>query len=133
MKIINLVDIGEYPDDLVLAKIDIEQNFLHLDKRMKISDFIKWLNIKDTIYVWDGEFIPFFYIKVEENEYLFISNHLKDNEINKKIEHNIISKIIDSENNLSAILHKLTNEEIIVQDKPMPKTDYFFINGEIYV
>ena len=26
-----------------------------------------------------------------------------------------------------------TNEEIIVQGKPIPKTDYFFINGEIYV
>ena len=133
MNIINLTNIGEYPDDLILAKIDIEKNLLKLENHMSISEFIRWLKLNKTIYVWEEQFIPFYYVEVNENKYLFLTTEIKEENILKKIIDNITSKIISSENNLTNILRKLSKEEMILNENGIPKTDYFFIDGEIYV
>lgn len=133
MKVINLNNIGEYPDDFVLAKIIIENQLKKdkkIDNKMSISEFIHWLELTRTVYVWNEKFISFRYIKVNEDyEYLFISG----DSLNDTIIENITETLKKSNGDIISSRKKITSKEIILDGLGIPKTDYFFIDSEIYI
>lgn len=76
MQYISINSIGEYPEDFLIAKVDVERLLLEsgaIEKRMKLEDFIIYLNIQETIYMKGQKSIAFRIIKGASDTYVFYS------------------------------------------------------------
>ena len=81
MTYIAINTIGDYPEDFLTAKVDVEHYLIEtgeIEKRMRLDEFIVYLNIQKTIYMKGQKSIAFRIIKGENNEYVFYS--LLDND-----------------------------------------------------
>ena len=81
MTYIAINTIGDYPEDFLAAKVDVEHYLIEtgeIKKRMRLDEFIVYLNIQKTIYMKGQKSIAFRIIKGENNEYVFYS--LLDND-----------------------------------------------------
>ena len=76
MTYIAINTIGEYPEDFLIAKVDVERKLLEdevIEKRMKLEDFIIYLNIQKTIYMKGQKSIAFRIIEGQSDSYVFYS------------------------------------------------------------
>lgn len=74
MKYIPISTIGDFPEDFLFAKVDIEKKLLEdkkIESRMKLEDFILYLNIQNSIYMNENKGIAFRYIEGIEDKYVF--------------------------------------------------------------
>jgi len=74
MKYISINTIGEFPEDFLFAKVDIERKLLEdneISSRMRIDEFIVYLNIQKTIYMKGQKSIAFRYIQGLDDSYVF--------------------------------------------------------------
>lgn len=81
MTYIAINTIGDYPEDFLAAKVDVEHHLIEtgeIEKRMRLDEFIVYLNIQKTIYMKGQKSIAFRIIKGENDEYVFYS--LLDND-----------------------------------------------------
>ena len=81
MTYIAINTIGDYPEDFLTAKVDVEHYLIEtgeIEKRMRLDEFIVYLNIQKTIYMKGQKSIAFRIIKGENDEYVFYS--LLDND-----------------------------------------------------
>ena len=81
MTYIAINTIGDYPEDFLTAKVDVEHYLIEtgeIEKRMRLDEFIIYLNIQKTIYMKGQKSIAFRIIKGENDEYVFYS--LLDND-----------------------------------------------------
>lgn len=81
MTYIAINTIGDYPEDFLAAKVDVEHYLIEtgeIKKRMRLDEFIVYLNIQKTIYMKGQKSIAFRIIKGENDEYVFYS--LLDND-----------------------------------------------------
>lgn len=81
MTYIAINTIGDYPEDFLTAKVDVEHYLIEtgeIKKRMRLDEFIVYLNIQKTIYMKGQKSIAFRIIKGENDEYVFYS--LLDND-----------------------------------------------------
>ena len=76
MKYILINSIGEYPEDFLFAKVDIERKLIEdgeIEKRMKLEEFIIFLNIQDKVYMNNQRSIAFSILEGLNDSYVFYS------------------------------------------------------------
>lgn len=76
MKYILINSIGEYPEDFLFAKVDIEKKLIEdgeIEKRMKLEEFILFLNIQDKVYMNNQKSIAFSVLEGLNDNYVFYS------------------------------------------------------------
>ena len=73
MNIVNITDI----EDLIISKYKIDQLLIEKEEqegRSQLNDFMNKYATLDYVYLIEGKQIPFKYVKVYDDEYLFVSN-----------------------------------------------------------
>lgn len=123
MKYISLSSIGEFPEDLLFAKVDIEKKLLEdgkIEQRMKLEEFILYLDIQKTIYMKNQKSISFRYIEGKDEKYVFYS--FLDSEDPELFE-SFKKKVENLKFDFSS-LEKATNLELIQEG---------FLNNELFI
>ena len=119
MTIVNINDI----EDLIIAKYEID-NILNeqgkLEGRSNLQEFINKFANPQYIYLIDDLQIPFNYFKIENKDYLFVTNS-DESEINiikaklKVLKYNLNNLVLLSKNKLSKMID--INNVIIYDQK----------------
>lgn len=126
MTYIAINTIGEYPEDFLIAKVDVERKLIEdevIEKRMKLEDFILYLNIQKTIYMKGQKSIAFRIIEGQSDTYVFYS--LLDPVSNEDLFESFKRKLTDLKfkfdslkkvEPMELIQMDLSNEEVIMLD-----------------
>lgn len=124
MKYISINSIGDFPEDFLIAKVDIERLLLEtgaIEQRMKLEDFIVYLNIQETIYMKNQKSVAFRIIKGETDTYVFYSTLDEEEGLIESFK----SKLEDMKYDLSG-LKKVEPMELLQMD--LSNTEMFMIN-----
>ena len=126
MKYISINSLGDYPEDFLIAKVDVERKLLEdkvIEQRMKLEEFIIYLNIQNTIYMKGQKSVAFSIQHGQDEDYIFYSLLDSDekndlfNSFKKKLEN--IKYKFDS-------LEKIDNMELLNLD--LSKQELFMLN-----
>lgn len=74
MEYVLINSIGDYPEDFLFAKVDVEKKLIEdgeIEKRMKLEDFILYLNIQNKIYMNNQKGIAFSILSGLNEDYVF--------------------------------------------------------------
>ena len=130
MTYIAINTIGEYPEDFLIAKVDVERKLIEdevIEKRMKLEDFILYLNIQKTIYMKGQKSIAFRIIEGLNDTYIFYS--LLDQADNNELFESFKQKLV----NLNFKLNKLKKvEPIDLIQMDMTNEEVMMIDFNIY-
>lgn len=144
VKTVNISNIEDFPEDFILAKIEIEKDLSKKENsniKFRISEFIEYLNFSHTIFMREIVInnisktltIPFSIYKLTNNDififYIFtdvISDDIKNESVT--ILKNTCERINYNIKNLR-LVNMLSLYE---QQKYKPDTDYFIIDSQIY-
>lgn len=127
---ISLNSIGDFPEDFILAKKDIEEYLIEnnlISERKKLEDFILYLNIQENIFIYGKQTIAFKIMKGKTNEYL-IYTYGNEETISSDLEI-LLEKLNNIDFDLSR-LKKSSIEELLTGDLDNPKL--FMINTQFY-
>jgi len=127
---ISLNNIGDFPEDFILAKKDIEEYLIEnniIQERKKLEDFILYLNIQENIFIYGKQTIAFKIMKGKMNEYL-IYTYGNEETISSDLEI-LLEKLNSIDFDLSR-LKKSSIEELLTGDLDNPKL--FMINTQFY-
>jgi hypothetical protein len=109
MKVVNINDI----EDLILAKHEIDvlrMNNNEISERSLLQDFINSYATPKYIYLINDKQLAFNYIKIYDNDYLFVTDYCDENEL-------IISKIKHLKFDMNN-LTKLSNYDLMNMTEP---------------
>ena len=112
MEFISVNSIGEYLEDFLFAKVDIEKKLLEeekIEKRMKLEDFIIYLNLQEKVYMKGQRSIAFNILSGLNNDYVFYSFL---DEANEELLNSFKEKLKKIKYNFSN-LNKMTNIDLI--------------------
>lgn len=129
MKFISIGSIGEFPEDFLFAKIDVEKKLLEdkvIDERMKLEDFIIKLDIQNTIYLKGQKSIAFRIIEGLNDNYVFYS--FLDGENSSLFES--FKEILQKLNYNLSNLERASNTEML--EEGFLDRDLFMLNFAIY-
>ena len=76
MQYISINSIGDYPEDFLILIVDVERHLIEteaIEKRMKLEEFIIYLNIQNTIYMKGQKSIAFSIQQGQSDKYVFYS------------------------------------------------------------
>jgi hypothetical protein len=131
MKFICINNIGDFPEDFLFAKVDVEKYELEnniIEERRKLEDFILSLNLQDSIYLFKSKTISFSIKKGLEDSYIFYN--ILDQDPEGKLLEKFKSKISSMNYSLKK-LTKISNVDLI--DMDLEKKDLFMLKQEFYV
>jgi len=120
--------IGDYPEDFLMAKVDVEHHLIEtgeIENRMRLDEFIIYLNIQNTIYMKGQKSIAFRIISGEKDDYVFYS--LLDND--EELFDSFVKKLESLKFNLSG-LTKVEPIELIQMD--LSSMEVFMINFVVH-
>ena len=129
MEYILINSLGDYPEDFLFAKVDVEKKLIEdekIDKRMRLEDFVLFLNIQNTVFMNDQKGIAFSIQKGLDNDYVFynfLDNEDTDNTLS------LFKKRLENMNYDLSKVRKLEPMELIQPD--VLNGDLFLINFEI--
>jgi len=129
MKFISIGSIGEFPEDFLFAKVDIEKKLLEdkvIESRMKLEEFIVYLNIQNTIYLNGQKSIAFRIIEGLNDNYVFYS--FLDGENSPLFER--FKEILKKLNYKLTNLEKVSNVEML--EEGFLDRDLFMLNFVLY-
>ena len=122
MKVVNINDI----EDLILTKHEIDLKLIEdkvIEERMTINEFLEKYAMPTNIYMYNGIQIPFKFLELYKNRYLFVTNYDKEQIL---VLENKIKQIKYDMNNLV----EMKNEELYnIQDI---NSENFIIMGNHY-
>lgn len=127
---ISLNNIGDFPEDFILAKKDIEEYLIEnniIDERKKLEDFILYLNIQENIFIYQKQTIAFKVMKGKKDDYL-IYTYGNEETISSDLEI-LLEKLNNIDFDLSR-LKKSKLEDLLTSDLDNPKL--FMINSQFY-
>lgn len=104
IKIVNINDI----EDLILAKHEIDLlriNHKEISERSVLQDFVTTYALTNYIYLINDKQIPFNYVSIYDNDYLFVTEYIEENKL-------LINKLKQLRYDLNN-LTKLTQMELI--------------------
>ena len=132
MKYILINSIGDYPEDFLFAKVDIEKKMIEdndIEKRMKLDEFIIYINIQDKIYMNDQKSIAFNIIDGLTDQYVFYS--FLDSNNNEELFDSFKKKLEKMNFDINAKkLSKLEPLQLLEPD--ILNGELFMINFEIF-
>ena len=130
MQYISINSIGDYPEDFLIAKVDVERHLIEteaIEKRMKLEEFIIYLNIQNTIYMKGQKSIAFSIQQGQSDKYVFYS--LLDQDENGKLFESFKKKLEHLKYNFSS-LNKIDNMDLLNMD--LTKEELFMFNFVIH-
>ena len=134
MEYILVNSIGDYPEDFLFAKVDIEKKLLEdrkIEKRMKLEEFILYLNIQDKIYMKGQKSIAFNIFEGLNNSYVFYSFLDADGD-NEKLFESFKARLEKMKFNISK--EKLSKvEPLQLLESDVLEGELFMLNFEIFV
>ncbi len=104
IKIVNINDI----EDLILAKHEIDLlriDHKEISERSVLQDFVTTYALTNYIYLINDKQIPFNYVSIYDNDYLFVTEYIEENKL-------LINKLKQLRYDLNN-LTKLTQMELI--------------------
>lgn len=104
VKIVNINDI----EDLILAKHEIDLlriDHKEISERSVLQDFVTTYALTNYIYLINDKQIPFNYVSIYDNDYLFVTEYIEENKL-------LINKLKQLRYDLNN-LTKLTQMELI--------------------
>lgn len=129
MKFININSIGDYPEDFLIAKVDIERLLLEneeIQERMKLDQFVIWLDLQKSVYVKSQKSVAFSIRKGESDDYIFYS--ILDPEEDELFES--FKRKMEKIKYKTDSLKKIDNTEILNLD--LSKEEVFIINYNLH-
>ncbi len=130
MQYISINLIGDYPEDFLIAKVDVERHLIEteaIEKRMKLEEFIIYLNIQNTIYMKGQKSIAFSIQQGQSDKYVFYS--LLDQDENGELFESFKKKLEHLKYNFSS-LNKIDNMDLLNMD--LTKEELFMFNFVIH-
>ncbi len=130
MQYISINSIGDYPEDFLIAKVDVERHLIEteaIEKRMKLEEFIIYLNIQNTIYMKGQKSIAFSIQQGQSDKYVFYS--LLDQDENGELFESFKKKLEHLKYNFSS-LNKIDNMDLLNMD--LTKEELFMFNFVIH-
>lgn len=130
MKYISINSLGDYPEDFLIAKVDVERHLLEtgtIEKRMKLEEFIIYLNIQNTIYMKGQKSVAFSIQIGESKTYIFYS--LLDTDENNDLFESFKRKLEILKYDFSS-LQKIDNMDLLNMD--ISKEELFMINFALH-
>ena len=131
MKFISINDIGNYPEDFLFAKVDVEKYLLdknEISERMKLEDFIFSLDLQNNIYMNNSKNISFSIKKGLEDSYIFYN--ILDSDLNNELFERFKNKLSSMNYSLKK-LKKISNVDLMNID--LKNTDLFIIKQEFFI
>jgi hypothetical protein len=129
MQFVCVNNINEYLEDFLFAKVDVEKKLLEdniIEKRMKLEDFILYLDLQNKIYMKGQKSIAFNILEGLNNTYIFYSFlDLPDDELFKAFS----AKLEKIKYNFSK-LTKLSNMDLL--EVGALDNDMFILNFEFF-
>lgn len=129
MQFVCVNNINEYLEDFLFAKVDVEKKLLEdniIEKRMKLEDFILYLDLQNKIYMKGQKSIAFNILEGLNDTYIFYSFlDLPDDELFKAFS----SKLEKIKYNFSK-LTKLSNMDLL--EVGALDNDMFILNFEFF-
>jgi len=128
MQFINIGTIGEYPEDFLIAKVDVERELIEnevIEKRMKLEEFIMYLSLQEYIYMKNQKSIAFKILKGQSDTYVFYSILENEEDLFKSF----AQKLEKLKYDLSS-LQKVEALDLLQMD--MTNTELFLIKSEMY-
>lgn len=128
MKYIAINTIGDYPEDFLFAKVDVEHHLQEtgkIENRMRLDEFILWLEMQKTIYIRNQHSIAFRITEGEKDAYVFYSLLDTDDKLFEAFK----AKLEGIKYDISK-LNKITPVEIMNLD--LDDAELFMIDNEMY-
>lgn len=129
MQFVCVNNINEYLEDFLFAKVDVEKKLLEdniIEKRMKLEDFILYLDLQNKIYMKGQKSIAFNILEGLNDTYIFYSFlDLPDDELFKAFS----AKLEKIKYNFSK-LTKLSNMDLL--EVGALDNDMFILNFEFF-
>lgn len=129
MQFVCVNNINEYLEDFLFAKVDVEKKLLEdniIEKRMKLEDFILYLDLQNKIYMKGQKSIAFNILEGLNDTYIFYSFlDLPDDELFKAFS----TKLEKIKYNFSK-LTKLSNMDLL--EVGALDNDMFILNFEFF-
>lgn len=129
MKYIAINTIGDYPEDFLFAKVDVEHHLLEtgkIENRMKLDEFILWLELQRMIYLRNQNSIAFRVTEGEKDSYVFYSLLDTDDELLDAFKNKLESLKYDFSK-----VNKITPIDIMNLD--LDNAELFMIDNEMYI
>ena len=129
MKYIAINTIGDYPEDFLFAKVDVEHHLQEtgqIENRMRLDEFIIWLNLQKTIYLKSQHSIAFRITEGEKESYVFYSLLDQDDKLFEAFKHKLETLKFDFSK-----LKKIAPIDLMSMD--LDTAELFMIDSEMYV
>lgn len=129
-KYIDLYQLNMFPEDLLLAKVDIEE-FNGVEERQPITEFIKTLAF-NNVFSTNGKMVAFSIAEGKKFNYVMYSFMDNIGSSDKTAFDGLKSKLEKINYDLSKLTKK-SNQEIISEEDVLSNGDYFLIGNDFYV
>ena len=109
MKIVSINDI----EDLILAKHEIDLlriEHKEISERSDLNEFIKSYAMTDYVYLINDKHMPFSFINIYDNMYLFVTEYFEENKL-------LVNKLKHLKYNLNNMI-KLSNSDLAKMENP---------------
>lgn len=109
MKIVSINDI----EDLILAKHEIDLlriEHKEISERSDLNEFIKSYAMTDYVYLINDKHMPFSFINIYDNMYLFVTEYCEENKL-------LVNKLKHLKYNLNNMI-KLSNSDLTKMENP---------------
>lgn len=130
-KYIDLYQLNMFPEDLLLAKVDIEE-FNNVEERQPITEFIKSLSF-NNVFSTKGKMVAFSIIEGKKFNYVLYSFMDNIGSSDKIAFDGLKSRLENIGYDLSKLTKKSNQEIMSINEDIISDGDYFLIGNDFYV
>ena len=126
---LNVNTLGDFPEDLIMAKMDIEAKLLEdgiIKEKQTFQDFITTLALQDNVYMKGRDVIPFKFIEGKRDKYLIYVNDDTKHE-------DVFNDLLGRLRGVNFDITKFVKQDIDMMLKhDLDKDQLFIIKGQYY-
>ena len=126
---LNVNTLGDFPEDLIMAKMDIETKMIEdgvITEKQPFQEFISTLSLQDCVYMKGRDVIPFKFVEGKRDSYLVYVN---DDTKHKDVYEELLKRL----QSVNYDVTKFVKQDIDMMLKhDLDKDQLFIINGHYY-
>ena len=126
---LNIATLGDFPEDLIMAKMDIEEKLIEdgvIKEKQPFPDFITTLALHDSVYMKGRNVIPFRFIEGKKEKYLVYVNDDKNHA-------DVFEELIERLKSVRFDVTKFEKQDIdMMLNHDLDKDQLFIIKGQYY-